>query len=403
MITRARIEDWIRQVQAAPAAGPIIIRQITDRMLELDAMNETLRAENLELTSGNRVREFEKKISELEFQIDLLRRQVGPGQPSSGQPGSGQPIEAPTAVQMHDLLLFNDHGQLLHFQLAPSALVDRTTVARVGSSAMPEAYRGGLVATSLRDRLLFLYSSGRTADLALEDIPIVSGETLDWDQSHNLQIRSMEELVAVIPITKLSWASHAIQVSRFGYARRLANSYLQSFISSHNTGKGVKFDFDRVLNLVLCNEEDLFVAVSKAGTVLSQSAGNVPVSLGEMIRFKVGDFLVAAFTLDADQSLLAVTQSGVAYRHPASLYQTSKPAERKTRSVGSEKSEAGPLAGALAGAAAAGNEDWGVILSEDGALEVFKASEISVRGTPLGPRSEARVLAVTVLTPQKQP
>ena len=210
----------------------------------------------------------------------------------------------------------------------------------------------------------------------------------------------MEELVAVIPITRLSWASHAIQVSRFGYARRLANSYLQTFISSHNTGKGVKFDFDRVLDLVLCNEEDLFVSVSKGGTVSEPERGEpVPVSLGEMIRFKVGDFLVAAFTLDAEQSLLAVTQSGVAYRHPASWYQTSKPAERRTRSLGSEKTEP---ALALAGAAAAGNEDWGVILFEDGALEVFKASEISARGTPLTPGSEARVLSLAVLAPPKQ-
>ena len=163
MISRARIEDWIRQVQAAPAAAPIIIRQITDRLLELDAMNESLRAENLELTSGNRIRDYEKKIAELEFQMDLLRRQVS----------GGQAVEAIPPPETIDLMLYNDHGQLLHFQLAPAALVDRVIVARVGSGAMPETYRGGLVPVDPRDRLLFLYSSGRTADLACEEIPLI--------------------------------------------------------------------------------------------------------------------------------------------------------------------------------------------------------------------------------------
>ncbi len=384
MITRARIEDWIRQVQAAPAAAPIIIRQITDRLLELDTINEQLRAENQELTSGNRIREYERKITELEFQLDLLKRQVSGGE---------APAAAPSP-EVAEFLLYSDHGQLLRFQLAASALVDRAAAARIGGSLMPESYRVGLLPVDRRDRILFQFSSGRTADLPVEEIPVSQGDGLQWEEAYSLSLRSMEELVTALPITRLSWFSHVIQVSRFGYARKLANNYLQTFISSHNTGKGVKFEFDRVLALVLCNEEDLFVAVSKAGTALSLSAANLPVALEEILRFKVGDFLVAAGTLAAEQSLIAVTQAGVAYRQPAAWYQTSKPAERKTRLLGGEKVEPGF---ALAGAAAAGEEDWGLLLREDGELFTFKVAGLSQRGTPLYPPSEARALALAVL------
>jgi hypothetical protein len=385
MISRARIEDWIRQVQAAPAAAPIIIRQITDRLLELDAMNESLRAENLELTSGNRIREYEKKIAELEFQLDLLKRQV------SEEPA----VEAIPPPETLDLLLYNDRGQLLRFQLEPAALADRVVAARIGSNFMPESYRVGLVPVDPRDRLLFLYSSGRTADLPVDEIPLSRPGELQWENAYTLNVRSMEELVAVLPITRLSWFSHGIQVSRFGYARKLAASYLQSFISSHNAGKGVKFDFDRVLALVLCNEEDLFVAISKNGTALSLGAASLPITLDEILRFKVGDFLVAAFSLAAEQSLVALTQAGVAYRQPAAWFQSSKPAERKTRSLGGDKTEAGL---ALAGAAAAGSDDWGILLREDGDLLTFKIEGISPRGTPIYPLTEARALALAVFS-----
>lgn len=383
MITRARIEDWIRQVQAAPSAGPIIIRQITDRLLELDAMNEKLRAENLELTSGNRIRDYEKKITELEFQLDLLKRQI------SGV----EVVETTQKPETIEFILYNDRGQLLHLQLEPAALGDRSIVATIGGSAMPESYRVGLLPVDRRDRLLFLYSSGRTADLPVDEIPLSQGDELHWDNAYTLNLRSMEELVTAMAITRLSWFSHCIQVSRFGYARKLANTYLQTFISSHNAGKGVKFDFDRVLALVLCNEEDLFVVVSKTGIALSLGAATLPVALEEILRFKVGDFLIASLILEAEQSLVAVTQAGVAYRQPASWFQTGKPAERKTRSMGGDKTEAGF---ALAGAAAAGSEDWGILLREDGSLMTFRTGSISPRGTPLYPAGEIRTLALAV-------
>jgi DNA gyrase/topoisomerase IV subunit A len=292
-------------------------------------------------------------------------------------------------------MLYNDRGQLLRFQVDPSTLVDRIAVAHIGGSIMPESYRVGLVPVVSRDRLLFLCSSGRTADLPVDEIPLSRPEELQWDAAYSLNLRSMEELVAVLGITRLSWFSHGIQVSRFGYARKLAASYLQSFISSHNAGKGVKFDFDRVLALVLCNEEDLFVVVSKHGTALSLSAANIPISLDELLRFKVGDFLVAGFTLAAEQFLVAVTQAGVAYRQPAAWFQPGKPAERKTRSLGSEKSEA---VLSLAGASAAGGEDWGILLREDGDLLAFKVEGISSRGTPLYPETEARALAMAIIS-----
>jgi hypothetical protein len=385
MITRAKIDEWIRQVEATPVLAPIIIRQITDRLLDLDAMNESLRAENLELSEGNRVKEYERRIVELEFQLDLLKRQLG----SAGHPPQ---------LEATSLLLYNDKGQLIRLAIDDASLAGDQPFLRIESTPHILSRTFGLVSASVFDQLLLVFSTGRTVSLPVEQIPLSTAGSMDWTAAYQADLRSMEDLACLLPITRLLAYDCCVQVSRFGAARKIAIQYFSTFISNNNIGKGVKFNFDRILNLTLCNENQLLVLVSKGGSLLSQSISALPVALDEIMRFKVNDYVVSALTLAPEQTLVAVTQDGAAYAQNQAWLLPAKTVERKIRQILPENNAEDD---ALAGAVALGALDWLIVYREDGTLSAYRPGNLSNRKTLLAAAQYARVLAVTGYSPSQ--
>ena len=383
MITRAKIDEWIRQVEATPVLAPIIIRQITDRLLDLDAVNETLRAENLELNEGSRVKNYERRIAELEFQLDLLKRQLG-------APGGALLLE------IHSLLLFNDKGQVIRLAIDEASLAAAQPFARIAGAPHLMSRTFGLISASEFDQLLLVFSTGRTAVLPVEQVPLSAPSGLDWGGAYQADLRSMEDLVCLLPVTRLHTFDCCVQVSRFGAARKIAIQYFKTFISNNNIGKGVKFNFDRILNLTLCNETQLLSLVSKNGSVLSLNAGALPVALDEIMRFKVNDYVVSAVTVAPEQTLVAVTQNGAAYAQNQVWLLPAKPGGSRTRQFLPEKK---PEEEVLVGAAALGARDWLIVYRDDGALSAYRPAAISNRRTPLVAAQDARLLAVTGYSP----
>ena len=98
MINQANIGAWIREVEERPESAPLIIREISDRLIELDKLNEQLRAENLTLSSGQKVYLYEEKIAELEHQLQVMARQLEHGSVS----------ELTTA----NLIIYNQQAQI---------------------------------------------------------------------------------------------------------------------------------------------------------------------------------------------------------------------------------------------------------------------------------------------------
>ena len=224
MINRERIEEWIRQVEAMPVIAPVILRQIANRLQELDELNETLRAENLALTDRTRVREFERKIAEMELQLDMLRRQaVGGPKP---------------AAQNQQLVLYNEKGQLARIELPGPA--EPGVVAQLDPRGLVVPRQFGMIVVNAYDELLLVLSSGRTVHLPAEQLPLSSGDRLAWDDTFAADLRALEELVSMVPITRMSLFDYAVQTSRFGYARKLAQGYFKTFIANNNIGRGIK-------------------------------------------------------------------------------------------------------------------------------------------------------------------
>ena len=380
MITRTKIDEWIRQVEATPVLAPILIRQITDRFLELDAENETLRAENLELSTGNKVRQLEHRISELEFQLDLLKRR---------SPGN----EIQSNIETTNLLVYNDRGQLLRLELADEVVSTGQPFARIGGVPDIHSHNFGLLPAASYDQLLLIFSSGRTAVLPSENIPVNEPESLEWAAAYQIDLRSQEELVWILPITKLHTYDHCIQVSRFGYARRIDIQYFKTFLTNNNIGKGVKFNFDRILNLVLCNNDQLLVLVSKAGNCTSIAVGSLPVSLDEVMHLKVNDYVIAALVLAPEDKLVAVSPDSLAFAQNQSWILPAKAGEHGHRQFFPSKRETITLAGAVS----IGKEDRLLTFYEDGTLWISKPENLSGRSTLLNQNDRGRILALATL------
>ena len=379
MITRAKINEWIKQVEATPVLAPILIKQITDRLLELDSENESLRAENLELSSGVKVREFERKIAELEFQIDLLKRQSG-----------GDEIQAYEAES--NLLVYNDRGQLLRFACEHSKLSESHQFARIEGSPDIQSYHFGLLPVIEYDQLLLIFSSGRTITLPVDEISPSPADNLDWSGAYQVDLRSQEELAWILPVTKMHLYDHCIQVSRFGYARKITNQYLNTFISNNNIGKGVKFNFDRILNLVFCNNNQLLTLVTKAGNCLGIDTNSLSVSLDEIMRLKVNDYVVSASVLYPGEILVAVSQNGQMYVQEYSWFSSSKSGEKSRHLLTPGIDNEG-----VVGAVTAGREDWLLALHEDGCLSSFKPGKVSRQGSSIGIDDNTPILCIAAL------
>jgi DNA gyrase/topoisomerase IV subunit A len=382
MINRSKIDDWIRQVEATPIVAPLLIRQIMDRLIELDQANESLRAENLELSSGNRVKELEKKISELEFQVDLLKRQL------SGHTSEIREIAI-------SLLVFNDRGQVVRLALNQETFSGSQPFATV--SGIPHIQSRNFYMTTVFefDQLLLVTSSGRTMTVPAEMIPAAVNNQPDWSASYQVDLHTQEELIWILPITRLHNFNHCIQVSRFGYGRKIDVQFFKTFIANHNLGKGTKFNFDRTLNLILSNDDQTLVLASKAGNLISLETASLPISLTEIIKFKVGDYAVSAGLVANDQVLVGVTHTGFAFLQSLEGVKAGKSFKHKLAPG------AGDGEGSLVGAIALFPKDWVVLYREDGTLTSVRASAISSKGSLLDEHNASSILAIAVYSPSQ--
>ena len=77
MVTPEKIEEWIKETIERPESAPLILQYISGRLRDLAERNEELLAENIALTSGKRVEEYERRIAHLEYQLELVKRQLG--------------------------------------------------------------------------------------------------------------------------------------------------------------------------------------------------------------------------------------------------------------------------------------------------------------------------------------
>ena len=374
MIGQDKIDEWIREVEERPASATLIIQYIANRLSELASREEELAAQNIELLSGRKVEEYESRIASLEYQLELLKRQLG-----------GEvvlPTEVPTPRPLPEtisLLIFNPLGQVLRVELDPAGLASGQSIARITGDTPLADTQPMVLATGSQEELLFIFDSGRTVAMPVTHLPTTNLAELDWQNSFLQEPRVKEELAAIQPIGKMSLYETCVQASRRGFVKKMKTSFLASHITENYIGTGVKLPADKTFGLTFAAKDDQFIMVSQEGYIFSMQAERLPIAIEEVIRLGITDHIVTAFVAGQKPSIIFITQNGKVVHRDTGWIDLSGSFKSKGQPLLSkERRESGIR---IVGAAPVDEMDWGLFLQGDGNLTAYKLSGLLATGS----------------------
>lgn len=316
MIDSDKIQEWIEEVEARPSSAPIILQYIANRLRHLTERNEELLAENIALQSGARVDEYERRISHLEYQLDLLKRQLSKPSEIGFDAESEQQTKQVSLLESDSLLIYTRQGRVLRRVLNPEDLTQENSLGDVRGSVNFVTETPRMLAVSNKEDLLFVFTSGRIATRSVIGIPTALPTTnntgeFDWDRVPVVEEpRVGEELTCLMPLSNLALADYFLQVSRRGYTKRINISMAESILENRYIGVGVKQPGDQTFEISLGNQDDLIILISERGASVCMLASKLPYTIDEAIRLKSDDHLVAALVARPRDTFLAVTQNG---------------------------------------------------------------------------------------------
>jgi DNA gyrase/topoisomerase IV subunit A len=373
VISPDKINEWIREVEERPSSAELIIRYIANRLSELASRDEELSAQNIELLSGRKVEEYESRIASLEYQLELLKRQLGVE--------IILPSEAPASTPVHktvNIVLYNPLGNVLRLEMEPAELASSSYTTKLSGEICPDGAQPTVLATYSQEELLFIFDSGRTVAHPASQLPVSSADSIEWEGAFLEEPRIREELAAVQPIAKMPLYEMVIQVSRKGYVKKIKMAAFTSHLGVDYIGTGVKLPADKTCGITFANKDGLFVMVSQEGYIFSMQAERLPTAIEEVIRLGITDHIVSTFMVHQEPSILFITQNSKAVHREASWLEQANSFKSKGQSIlTNERREAGIR---IVGAAPVDATDWGVFLFDDGALSVTKLQELLSTG-----------------------
>lgn len=377
MISPDKIDEWIHEVEQRPASAELIIRYIANRLSELASREEELAGQNIELLSGRKVEEYENRIASLEYQLELLKRQLG-----------GEvilPTEAhvtPPVPETISIIIYNPLGRVLRLEMTPEGLASSPNIARFTGEVCPEGAQPTVLVTPSQEELLFVFDTGRTVAHPVTQLPVFSADNLGWEEAFLEEPRIKEELAAVQPIAKMPLFEICIQASRRGYVKKIKTTAFTTHLGEDYIGTGVKLPADKTCGLTFTNKDGLFVMVSQEGYIFSMQAERLPTGIEEVIRLGISDHIVSMFMVNRESYILFITHNGKAVHREAGWLEQANSFKSKGQSIlTSERREAGIR---IVGAAPVNETDWGVFLSEDGSLSVYPLQDLLSTGRVSG-------------------
>jgi DNA gyrase/topoisomerase IV subunit A len=373
LISQDQIEEWIREVEERPASGALIVRFISNRLRDLTLRNEDLLAENIALRSNKRVEEYESRIASLEYQLEMLRRQVG------GDLNGLTDLRA-TADQVETIsvIIYLPIGRVLRVETRANELESGGRLAQLLSPVASNERPPRLLVTRSKEELVFLFDTGRTVTMPVAAIPAVAGDGLAWKDAYLVEPRAGEELATVAPLARLALADAIVQVSRRGCLKRMMRNSFESHLGKNYIGAGIVAKPDLNCGLVLAGKDDTVVISSREGAVLSAPVGRLPYTSEESLRLSVTDYIVSAFAVGRKTGLLFVTNTGKAVvRETGWLEAAASSKSRGQALLSTARREAGTR---LSGAAAVDENDWGAALLRSGTIRAFRAAELAAFG-----------------------
>lgn len=393
MISKDKVDEWIQEVSESPSSAPLIIQYISNRLRDLTRRNEELLAENISLRTGHKVEEYESRIANLAYQLELLKRQMG---------GESFTLVQQVISKTLSIILYLPEGHVLRYEVDRALLTHGALLTRVPAGCKESGEHARLLITNPMEELLFVLDSGRTISMAVEKLPVAELNADSWDGSTQIETRGGEELSAVLPIGKMTLFEYCIQSSRRGCAKKMMKNSFESHVSKGFIGTGIKQKPDRTCALTLCGRDDIFVMVSQEGFLLGTDVSGLPYNAEELVKLINTDHIVSSFIIDSKPSLVTVTQNGKAVIREAAWIEKSASGKSRGQALFSQsRRDAGVR---VVGAAAVDANDWGAALLKDGRVLACSMAEVVASGDFSGLLSGAEIeefVAFSIQTPDK--
>ncbi len=378
MLTQEKIEEWLKEVEQRPESAVLILRYITERLRELSTRNEQLLTDNIALQSSQRVEEYKKRIAHLEYQLELLRRQLGGADISQLE---AQP--PPEEADAFNFLAYQARGRILRMEFLRESLpkgVETGVFASIQDDLAIEGESARLLIVPSHEELLLFFTSGRVSSLPVIAIPAREATIeLNWKQSAlPNEARSGEKLACLMPLTSLPLTDQFIQVSRRGCVKKTMTSMAENILSNRFIGKGVIHNADQPFEMMLARNGDRIALVTWEGHVLVLDVDSLSYAAEERIRLEVTDHVVAAFTVRPGSALLALTQNGkILQRELDSLEPAKSPLAKGIPLIPPARLEKGTR---LIGAGAVQGSDRCLALHRNGDLSLHAIPDLIAAG-----------------------
>ena len=380
MFTPEKIEEWIQEAQKRPSSASLIIQFIANRLNDLAEWNEKLRAENLEVRSGARLEEYERQITHLEYQLELLKRQINGEINLEVLPEAAPKLDTVSLC----LLAYDPQGRILRWDLDAAHFEEGQVVARMAEIRDVEVEPPRLLVVPAVEELMLIFTSGRIVTLPVSALlpgPRVE-KPISWETASQPSEPNVGETLACIaPVSKMALADFFLQISRRGYIKKIRKALAPTIMESKYIGTGVKVSGDQTLSLALSSEGKSFVLVSYEGYLQAIPDKLLPYAIVEAMRLGNSDHLVAAYPTAEDQSIFVMTQIGKVIHRAAGDLEPAADLKRKGRMLYSTaRREAGIR---VIGAAAVSPGDWGLALHRPGEVSLHAIADLIGRGTLL--------------------
>ena len=363
MITPAKIEEWLREIEERPESAPAIIRDIANRLKDLEEQNEDLLTENIALRTGEKVDAYERRIANLEYQLEILKRQAGE-----------------TMVEMvsraPSLLVYDGRGRVFRLELESLSPGEVIAYFRQDASLVEDPVH--LLVVDAQEELLFVFDSGRIVNMPVNELPLAVKNELEWEQAFLQEPQGLETLAMIVPISRMALFEYGVQTSRRGFVKKMGESFMESCIANRNVGSGVLAASDKTCSLELCNGDDLLVLVSQNGYLLCVQVDHVSSTIRETMRLNIDDHIVSTFVSGGERSILALTNNGKAFHRDMDWLEPTRSLKTQGRSILSQARREGGTR--IVAAVAVSEEHWGLALLSDGRLVAHIMGDIFDNG-----------------------
>ena len=372
MTFNEKIDEWIKEAEIRPGSALMILKLIGGRLRDLTDLNEELRAENIALQDGSRVLEYQKRITYLEFQLDLLKRRLG----------SLADGEMPDSrVSQLNLLVYNSAGRIARLQPAEADLVNGSTLGQITGDLLVNGELPRMLTADETEEVLLLFTSGRISTHPVSGISQSGLHTAwSWDTAHLPdEPHAGEELACIMKLSDLPAADSFMQVSRRGSVKKTLKSISDQVLSTHYLGRGTTLKNDLPFDVTLAEKKGRFMIVTYEGRFLGLETYDLSFSAEERIKLTPTDHIVGAFMLGQGESLLCLTQNGkILQRDAASLEFSRSPSARGQALISPSRLEQGTR---FIGAVPVKAGDQLAVMDGQGNIIIYQADDVCASGT----------------------